>query len=194
MKKLIAITGGIGSGKSSAAQFLLEMGYPVFSCDNIYREVISLPSYIEKVKMFFPECILNGSIDKKILAQIVFNDKAKLTLLNGIAHPMIMDKLFEKMQACKEDIVFAEVPLLFEGNYENQFDLVIVIIRKIEARIRSIMSRDDITREDVLNRMAAQFDYEHNNERLKNCNAILIENDGTIEELKTKIEKINFTK
>ena len=72
MKKLIAITGGIGSGKSSAAQFLLEMGYPVFSCDEIYREVILSPDYIQKVTTLFPECIVEGSIDKKILARIVF--------------------------------------------------------------------------------------------------------------------------
>ena len=194
MKKLIAITGGIGSGKSSAAQFLSEMGYPVFSCDNIYREVILLPSYIEKVNTLFPECVINGIIDKKVLSKIVFNDTTKLALLNGIAHPLIMDKLFEKMQACKEDIVFAEVPLLFEGNYENKFNLVIVIIRKIESRIYSIMSRDNTTREEALNRIGSQFDYENDKERLKSCNAIIIENNSTIEELKTKIEKINFRK
>ena len=194
MKKLIAITGGIGSGKSSAAQFLLEMGYPVFSCDEIYREVILSPDYIQKVTTLFPECIVEGSIDKKILARIVFNDEAKLTLLNNIAHPLIMDTLFEKMHSCKQEIVFAEVPLLFEGNYENKFDLVLVIMRKMEMRIHSIMIRDGITKEEAIKRIAVQFDYENSNERLKNCNAILIENNATIEELKTRIQKINFAK
>ena len=194
MKKLIAITGGIGSGKSSASRFLLEMGYPVFSCDEIYREVILSPSYIQKIASLFPECVVDGNIDKKILAEIVFSDEEKLALLNGIAHPLIMDALFKKMQACKEDIVFAEVPLLFEGNYENKFDSVIVIIRDIEMRIRSIMVRDGITKEEALNRIAVQFDYENSNGRFKNCNAILIENNGTIEELKIKIQKLNFRK
>ena len=194
MKKLIAITGGIGSGKSSAAQFLLEMGYPVFSCDEIYREVILSSSYIQKIASLFPECVVDGNIDKKILAKIVFSDEEKLALLNGIAHPLIMDALFKKMQACKEDIVFAEVPLLFEGNYENKFDSVIVIIRDIEMRIRSIMVRDGITKEEALNRIAVQFDYENSNGRFKNCNAILIENNGTIEELKIKIQKLDFRK
>ena len=194
MKKLIAITGGIGSGKSSASRFLLEIGYSVFSCDEIYREVILSPSYIQKIASLFPECVVDGNIDKKILAGIVFSDEEKLALLNGIAHPLIMDALFKKMQACKEDIVFAEVPLLFEGNYENKFDSVIVIIRDIEMRIRSIMVRDGITKEEALNRIAVQFDYENSNGRFKNCNAILIENNGTIEELKIKIQKLDFRK
>ena len=192
MKKIIAITGGIGSGKSSAAKFLSEMGYPVFSCDEIYQEVILSLDYIEKVTNLFPECIVNGRIDKKILAQIVFSDKSKLTRLNGIAHPLIMEKLFEKMYNCNQELVFAEVPLLFEGNYEDKFDSVIVIMRNKEKRIQSIISRDGITREQALDRINAQFDYDNSNERFKNCNAILIENNGTIEELKTQIQKINF--
>ena len=192
MKKIIAITGGIGSGKSSAAKFLSEMGYPVFSCDEIYQEVILSLDYIEKVTNLFPECIVNGRIDKKILAQIVFSDKSKLTRLNGIAHPLIMEKLFKKMYNCNQELVFAEVPLLFEGNYEDKFDSVIVIMRNKEKRIQSIISRDGITREQALDRINAQFDYDNSNERFKNCNAILIENNGTIEELKTQIQKINF--
>ena len=192
MKKLIAITGGIGSGKSSAAQILLEMGYPVFSCDEIYREVILSPAYIQKVNQLFPECIIDGNIDKKILAQMVFADKSKLALLNGIAHPLIMGKLFDSMHNCNQEIVFAEVPLLFEGNYENNFDLVVVVMRNKENRISSIMSRDNITRAQALNRIDTQFDYENEKERLQNCNAILIENNGTIEELKTQIHKIKF--
>ena len=192
MKKIIAITGGIGSGKSSAAKFLSEMGYPVFSCDQIYQEVILSLDYIEKVTNLFPECIVNGRIDKKILAQIVFTDKSKLTRLNGIAHPLIMEKLFEKMYNCNQELVFAEVPLLFEGNYEDKFDSVIVIMRNKEKRIQSIISRDGITREQALDRINAQFDYDNSNERFKNCNAILIENNGTIEELKTQIQKINI--
>ena len=192
MKKIIAITGGIGSGKSSAAKFLSEMGYPVFSCDQIYQEVILSLDYIEKVTNLFPECIVNGRIDKKILAQIVFTDKSKLTRLNGIAHPLIMEKLFEKMYNCNQELVFAEVPLLFEGNYEDKFDSVIVIMRNKEKRIQSIISRDGITREQALDRINAQFDYDNSNERFKNCNAILIENNGTIEELETQIQKINF--
>ena len=111
MKKLIAITGGIGSGKSSAAQILLEMGYPVFSCDEIYREVILSPAYIQKVYQLFPECIIDGNIDKKILAQMVFADKSKLALLNGIAHPLIMGKLFDSMHNCNQEIVFAEASI-----------------------------------------------------------------------------------
>ena len=192
MKKLIAITGGIGSGKSKALQILAEMGYAVFSCDKIYSEVISSPSYIKKISEVFPECILDGKIERKRLSEIVFKNKEKLRLLNGIAHPLIMESLFEQMHACEKDVVFAEVPLLFEGNYENKFDGVIVLMRNKEERIHSIMLRDNISREDAINKISMQFDYEQGELRFKNCDAIIIENNGTPDELKLKIQSLNF--
>jgi dephospho-CoA kinase len=77
--------------------------------------------------------------------------------------------------------------LLFEGNYENQFDEVIVVLRNKEARVHSIMARDNVTKEDALNRIAMQFDYDNGENRFKNCNAILVENNGALSDLKSKI-------
>ena len=192
MKKMIAITGGIGSGKSTVLHVLEEMGYAVFSCDEIYREVILSAFYIKKISEIFPECIVDGQIDRKRLAEIVFNDKEKLLLLNGLAHPLIMECLFEKMRACKNDIVFAEVPLLFEGNYEEKFDGVIVVMRNREDRIRSITLRDNISRESAINKMSMQFDYEQGELRFKNCNAFILENNSTPNDLKLKIQGLKF--
>ena len=190
MKKMIAVTGGIGSGKSSVLACLAEMGYPIFSCDEIYKEVIQSPAYLQKISEVFPQCIIEGKIDKKILAKIVFQNKEKLAILNGIAHPLIMDSLFKSMHICESALVFAEVPLLFEGNYENQFDKVIVVLRDKEERVRSIMARDNVTQEDALNRIAVQFDYDNAENRFKNCNAILIKNNGSFFDLKSKISII----
>ena len=129
----VAITGGIGSGKSTALSYLKELGYPVFSCDEIYKEVISSKEYIDKIKEFFPEAVTHGCIERKILSEIVFNDPEKRALLNGISHPLIMQKLYEQMDTSENELVFAEVPLLFEGGFENEFDHVIVILRKEET-------------------------------------------------------------
>ena len=192
MKKMIAITGGIGSGKSSVLHYLSEMGYPIFSCDQIYREVIRTPAYIHKISEAFPTCIINNTIDRKRLGEIVFNDTDKLSLLNSIAHPLIMESLFSKMKDCKQEVAFAEVPLLFEGNYEKHFDGVIVVCRNIEERIRSIVQRDKITKDESLQRISSQFDYDNAENRFKKCNAISIDNNGSVEELQAKIKALKF--
>ena len=187
----VAITGGIGSGKSTALLYLKELGYPVFSCDEIYKEVISSKEYIDKIEEFFPEAVTNSCIERKILSEIIFNDPEKRALLNGIAHPLIMQKLYERMDNCKDELVFAEVPLLFECGFENEFDHVIVILRKEEKRIQSVQERDGISEEKIKQRMQSQFDYfsKDGQQRIKNCNAILLEN-CTIEQLRMDLQNI----
>ena len=192
MKKKIAITGGIGSGKSSVLHAFGEMGYPIFSCDEIYREIIDTPAYIQKIENVFPECILRGKIDRKLLAKQVFQNEEKLATLNEIAHPLIMDRLLERMNECTAETIFAEVPLLFEGNYENLFDGVIVVLRDKIKRIQDVIKRDQVSIEDVEKRMRSQFDYENakNDNRLKNSNMIFLENEEDLSTLKNKIKSI----
>ncbi len=192
MKKKIAITGGIGSGKSSVLHILGEMGYPIFSCDEIYREIIDIPEYIQKIESIFPECIVDGKIDRKILSKTVFQNKEMLTKLNSIAHPLIMQRLLERMNESASETVFAEVPLLFEGNYENLFDKIIVVLRNPTKRIQSVVERDQISPIEVKNRISTQFDFDSpkNAIRLKNCNVIFLKNEGDLSALKNKIENL----
>ena len=194
MKKKIAITGGIGSGKSSVLRILGEMGYPIFSCDEIYRDIIHTPTYIQKIEQVFPNCIIDGKIDKKALSALVFTDEEKLAQLNNIAHPFIMSQLLDKMDKCAEDVVFAEVPLLFEGNYENLFDKVIVVTRNMDDRIKSVIERDKISEEEVKNRISSQFDFDDkkNEKRLKNSNAVFLKNEEDLFTLKSKIAQLIF--
>lgn len=156
--KRIAITGGIGSGKSTVALMMKEMGYPVFSCDEIYREVQTSEAYKKEISRYFGETIENGVLNREKLAEIVFSDDDKRKTLNSITHPMIMSRLFEKMSAF--EISFAEVPLLFEGGFEQDFDDVIVVYRKLEARIAAVCARDKTNEEKTLARIKKQADYE----------------------------------
>lgn len=194
MKKRIAITGGIGSGKSSVLRMFGEMGYPIFSCDEIYREIIDTPAYIQKIKDVFPECIVEGKIDKKLLSNAVFNNEEKLALLNSIAHPLIMERLLLRMDECAGETVFAEVPLLFEGNYENLFDKVIVVVRNKEKRIQSVIERDHISLNEVTARISSQFDFEDpkNKNRLKNANVIFLKNEEDLSSLKNQIKRLTL--
>ena len=191
MAKKIAITGGIGSGKSAAAQYIQSLGFPVFSCDEIYKQLIKTEEYIASVASLFPEAIINSAIDKRKLSEIVFFDNTKRNALNNLAHPLIMKTLYAHMENCEEPFVFAEVPLLFEGNFEKDFDFVFVIQRNLDERISAVVSRDNISEENVKQRIAAQFDYTNtSNIKLQQTNVITIFNHSSKEDLFEKIKTI----
>jgi len=184
MKK-IAITGGIGSGKSTVLELIKDQGFPVFSCDEIYKEIIVSKEYIQKIKENFPTAVKNGLIDKQILSALIFKDEKKRCMLNQIAHPLIMKRLFWKMDLSNYNLVFAEVPLLFEGNFENLFDAVIVVKRDLKSRINSVATRDNLTAIEVESRINAQFLYDSpkGQIRIKNSNAYVIDNNTSIQNL-----------
>ena len=188
-KKYVAITGGIGSGKSAVLEILRGLNYPVFSCDEIYKEVIQSAAYIEKVQALFPGVVKDGCIDRKGLGKVVFNDKERLKELNDLAHPLIMAVLIQCMNESQGEIVFAEVPLLFEGNFENLFNEVLYITRDNDQRIAAIVDRDKISADDAQKRIDSQFDGAsiEGKRRLKNCNAKVIDNNKTKEDLKNTI-------
>lgn len=190
--KKIAITGGIGSGKSLALRYMNEMGYPTFSCDEIYKEVIQSKAYVEQIALYFPEVIIDGAISRRALAEIVFTNENNRKILNSIAHPLIMKSLNEKMTYCESTLAFAEVPLLFEGNFEKNFDDIIYIYRDKETRIQEVILRDGLTRGEVEKRILTQFDPDSidGKKRLRECDAYIIDNNNTPEALQAKLSKI----
>lgn len=162
-KKLyVAITGGIGSGKSTVCDILRSLGYEVYSADQISHELYKDENIQEKIKKIFPECIVEGEIDRKILAEIVFSDQSKKRKLEQMFHPKVIQRLKERMSESPEKIVFAEIPLLFEGGFESEFDWVIVVIRPLKDRIKSVMERDGLSELEVMARIKNQYNYEEN--------------------------------
>lgn len=184
-KIYVAVTGGIGSGKSTVIGMIRKMGYPVFSADEISRTIYADPRIQEKIKRHFPECISEMGIDRAKLSGIVFSDKGRLEMLNSITHPAIMENLFLEMEKSTSVLVFAEVPLLFEEGYERRFDQVIVVLRDRRARIASVQARDGLSKEEVVARIKNQFDYEKN----KIIAHTLIYNDGDLNALYQKVER-----
>ena len=191
-KLKVAVTGGIGSGKSTVARYLDALGYPVFSCDEIYKEIFPKPQYQEQLSKLFPDCMVDGVVDRKMLARKVFSDQNELKKLNELAHKRIMETLLEKMNGVSQNIVFAEVPLLFECGYEKDFDKVIVVLRNRAARLQSVCLRDNLTADEAKKRMAKQFDYDsaNNISYLKECGYFLIENNATEKSLCQSIESL----
>ena len=182
--KKIAVTGGIGSGKTLFCNILKSMGYDVFSCDDIYAEILQEEAYLSLLIKNFPDCFSDVKLNKKILSERIFKNREDKKTLESLAHPLILQRLLKKME--DKEIVFAEVPLLFEGGYEELFDCVIALVRNKEDRIEAVRKRSRLTETEILNRMENQIDPA----LLFDKNCIIVENNGTVEELKEKTIKI----
>lgn len=190
----IAITGGIGSGKSEVCSFIKSAGFPVFSCDEIYAELLINGTFDGELKKYFGEQIFkDGKLNKKELAGIVFSNREELAKLNKITHPKIFDCAFEKMNAHK--LSFLEVPLLFENGFEELFDGVIVVLRCLDERIKSIVKRSRISTKEAILRINNQFDYEnydftkyyviHNNSKMEQLHVCV---NGIINDIAEKLK------
>ncbi len=175
--KKIAVTGGIGSGKSAFCDVLRGLGYAVFSCDEISAQLWTDAQYLKSLGAAFPDCCTAGEIDRKKLTEKIFSDEAARRRLNALAHPQIMQNLLAAMAA--HGVSFAEVPLLYEEGLEGAFDGVIALRRPLEQRIASVRVRDGLKDEEILLRMAAQLDVAELNK--KQC--FLLENDGKMQTL-----------
>jgi dephospho-CoA kinase len=160
--KIYAITGGIGSGKSTVARAIIDMGYPVFSCDEVYDELLKSGAFTTEFLANFGNVFeADGSLDRKKLAEIVFHDKGELALLNKITHDKVMQECLNRARLT-DKTAFVEVQLLFEEGYEKLFDGVIVVLRKKSDRIAAVMARDGLPQEKVIARIGSQFDYDSN--------------------------------
>lgn len=184
--KKIAVTGGIGSGKSTVMKIIAGKGYPIFSCDEIYSQLTSDRDFLNILHHSFGD-ILNGdgTLDRKKLSEIVFNNPAKLAELDKITHPAIYKEMF-RMADEAGGICFCEVPLLFESGAESLFDGVIIVMRNEEQRIKSVTARDKLPEQDVKKRISNQFDYNSADFAMY----YVIHNCGDLSELERQTEEI----
>ena len=136
--KKIAITGTIASGKSTLSNYLRSLNYEVFDCDEVNAELLKKDNEGYKgVKQAFPECFIDDELDKRKLSDIVFNDNDKKLILESIMHPLILNELLK----CDNDILFAEVPLLFEVNWDRYFDSNVLVISNEDIVIERLLAR-----------------------------------------------------
>ena len=181
---LIALTGGIGSGKSRAAAILEEFGAHSISADTLAREVLERgeDGYNEVVAYFGDEILNEGQIDRKKLAEIVFNDPNQLEVLESITHPLIRAKFVSETRGLPENsVVVYEIPLLAESisrQKQLDFDHVIVLESETETRVARLIERGLSAKEAQL-RIANQY----SDAQRKEIATYLIKNEGSLEEL-----------
>ena len=181
---LIALTGGIGSGKSRAAAILEEFGAHSISADTLAREVLERgeDGYNEVVAYFGDEILNEGQIDRKKLAEIIFNDSNQLEVLESITHPLIRAKFVSETRGLPENsVVVYEIPLLAESisrQKQLDFDHVIVLESETETRVARLIERGLSAKEAQL-RIANQY----SDAQRKEIATYLIKNEGSLEEL-----------
>ena len=192
MRKLIAVTGGIGSGKSTVTEIISSLNYPTISCDAVTQKLYKNQRVLRKIKKIIPSGVIGKLFlkpDKQRIAKVIFNDKIKYAEFTEFLTILTLEKTLKLAKKYK-GLVFIEVPLLFEFNATKYFDDVIVVTRNLSARIESVKTRSKLSTEQVKERIASQFDYDKGD--LSKFN--IITNDDNLEILKQKtiaiIEKI----
>ena len=185
---IVALTGGIGSGKSTVGELFQQLGAVVVDSDQLAREVVERGSlgFEQIVTLFGDEILKNGEINRALLAEIIFKDPAKRKELEQITHPLIR-KAFSDIVSKSGDqaIVINQIPLLVESKYEYNFDHVITVSTSEDKRIERLLAKG-YTREQIQNRIKSQAS---DLEREKIADSIIQNNEGEIE-LLAQVEKI----
>jgi dephospho-CoA kinase len=156
----VGITGGIGSGKSVVSKVFHEMGFPVFNSDLEARKLMESDSEIVNsiIALFGEKAYINGKLDRKHIADKVFSNQELLNQLNLIVHPATR-QAFESFAQLnnKHRIVFNEAAVLFETGAYKKFDFVILVTAPEELRIKRVVDRDGVDREQVKQRLSNQW-------------------------------------
>ncbi len=187
MTKIIGLTGGIGSGKTTAANEFASHGIPIYITDQEAKKLMQTDHVLDQIRNEFGEAVFeNGLLIRERLSEIVFKNSTKLEKLNSIVHPAVK-RHFEEwlLEYKKEAYVIYESAILFEsGSYRN-CDFVINVVAPLEIRIERVIARDKTTRKKVLERMKNQW----NDEDKSSKSDFIIENSN-MKALKLGIVKI----
>lgn len=158
--KIIGLTGGIGSGKSTVLELFKILGVKTYSADESAKKLVNTDPYlINLIKSSFGENIYDkGQLNSKKLSKIVFEDTEKLKLLNSIIHPAVAKDFKLFLNSNNEDYIVKEAAIIFETKSENNYDKIIFIQSPLEIRIERVINRDNISREEVMKRINNQLD------------------------------------
>ena len=190
--KVIGITGGIATGKSTFTGVLKDMGYRVIDADKIARDLMKQGNIsYKRVVEYFGEEILrsDGEVDRRALGNIVFSNPELLKELNYITHPFIFEEIKRKIEMNCDEIIFLDIPLLFEEydiilSHAIHFDEIWLIYADRDTQIKRVMERDSLTEEEATKRVDSQLAIDYK----KAKSSKIIYNLESIDKLRVKIE------
>lgn len=191
MQKVIGLTGGIGTGKSTVSELLEIHGFKIVDADIASREAVKKGSEgLAQIKQVFgEEAILeNGEMNRKYIGEIVFNDVKKRQALNQIVHPIVREIMEEKKEKYLNEgyNVIMDIPLLFENNLQDTVDETWLVYASESIQIDRLMERNDLTQEEAKARVYSQISIDKKQRMADH----VIDNRGTLLELKQNVEQL----
>ena len=187
----VAVTGGAGSGKSSVCNRLKELGITIISSDALAREAVAPCSTAhKKILNYFGEKVVlsDGKLNRQMLRRIIVNDGAARRSLEQFIHPEITKLMQRKMAQAEQNgdrVVAVEVPLLFELGMEKQFDIVVIVSADPKVRVKRLMDRDNVFREDAEELLNVQMP---DQEKVKRGGFVL-SNNGSAKQLISSLDR-----
>ena len=186
--KIVGLTGGIGSGKSTVLNQFKNLGINTYSADKVAKGLMnSDKAIIKSIKTLFGHNVYeNNILDTVKLSKIVFQYTHKLESLNSIIHPAVAKDFESFIKNNNGDYIVKEAAIIFETNTEDNYDKIILVRSTLEERIKRVIVRDDISREDVIRRINNQID---DSTIIDNCDYIIDNNN--LMDLKEKVLQIH---
>jgi dephospho-CoA kinase len=185
---VIGVTGGIGSGKSTVTEILLENGFKSIISDDVAKDLmVSDQKVIDRIiSNFGKRSYNNGQLDKSYLADQVFNNPENIKIINSIVHPPTIEKIesliAEQKRRDKDKLIFVESALIFEAKMEYLFDHILLVTADEDIRIKRILKRGVETISEIRSRMMNQIPEIQKRKRSQ----FIIENNSTLKSLKEK--------
>ena len=192
MTKVIGLTGGIGSGKSTVSQFLMELGAVIIDADKVGHEAFlpDTPAWRDVTAAFGQDIITpSGEIDRKKLGEIVFNDPESLSRLNRIMHPRMYDIMQARIEEYREQgvaVVVVEAAILIEANWQSLVDEIWVTVTPEDTVIKRLKEQRGLDEEQTRARIRSQL---ANDERMKYAD-VLINNNGDLDEIGAEVKAL----
>jgi len=185
--KVIGLTGGIGSGKSTILQLFKDLGAAVYIADIEAKHLMNTDKELVKqiVKLLGEKAYIDNELNRKYIANIVFNSKEKLTALNKLVHPRVSEHFKKFIKNSIAEIVVYESAILFESGSNVMCDFIITVTAKFEDKIKRIIKRDNVSKQQILDRMKHQ---ENDTFKIKKSNFIIKNN--TLEDTKSQVSTI----
>lgn len=189
MGKTIGLTGSVATGKSTVSNMIQQAGIPLVDADIAARKVVEPGTEgLKEIVAYFGEEVLlaDGTLDRAKLGEIIFKDKEKREKLNEITHPRVKDYMLEARERffrAGEELVFFDIPLLFESHLESLVDQIVVVWTTPETELKRLMERNNLTKEDALRRIESQMGI---NEKARKADFV-IDNNESLEKTQKQV-------
>jgi dephospho-CoA kinase len=186
--KIVGVTGGIGSGKSTVARMFASKGIPVYTADDEAKKLMNSSKVIKRqlTKLLGDKCYKNGEINKAYVSSQIFNDKSLLQQINAIVHPKVGAHFKRWLKKQTAPYIIKEAAIIFENNLQHQYDVIITVVADKNTRIERILKRQKTTKEDIEKIIKNQL---YDEEKIKLSNYVIYNQD--IEETSRQVSNIH---